>query len=151
MRHKGVIIAFSAIVAVASAGIIPTVEVIQGPGSRTILHGPDGSALKAANPGGTVLTEDHGTGLVAAGPALLPASGPALVVSGPAGSIESSYTLAGPAVVPGIAPAIAGRGTTGAIAPGAVSVLTAAAVAGEGGFVQDNIEALYDDGSYREH
>ncbi|VEN38286.1 unnamed protein product [Callosobruchus maculatus] len=147
MRYKCVFLAFSAVLAVASAGILPTVEVIQGPGSRTVLHGPDGSALNAANPGGTVLTEDHGTGLVAAGPALLPAAGPAFVVNGPAGSIESSYTLAGPAIVPGISPALAGRGVAGAIAPGATSVLTA----GQGDYVQDNIEALYDDGSYREH
>ncbi|CAH2014756.1 unnamed protein product [Acanthoscelides obtectus] len=147
MRHKLAVLTFSALVAVSTAGIIPTIEVLQGPGSKTILHGPDGSALKAANPGGTVVTEDHGTGLVAAGPAVLPAAGPALVVHGPAGWVESSYTLAGPAVVPGVAPAITGGIGGAAIAPGAKSLL----IAGEGEYGHDNIEALYDDGSYREH
>nr|CAI5833038.1 unnamed protein product [Callosobruchus analis] len=125
MRHKAILIAISAVLTVASAGIIPTVEVIQGPGSRTILHGPDGSALKAAIPG------------------------PAWAVNGPAGSIESSYTLGGPAVVPGIAPVHVDGKVAGSIAPGAASVLTA--VAEEGAYVQDNLEALYDDGSYREY
>lgn len=63
------------LVAFAQASIIPTVEVLQGPSSRTQLLGPDGSVLDASAPGGTLVTNSHGTGLVAAGPAILPAAG----------------------------------------------------------------------------
>lgn len=63
---------FLVIIAVASASVIPTVEVLQGPSSKTILYGPDGSALDSEAPGGTVVTNAQGTGLVAAGPAILP-------------------------------------------------------------------------------
>lgn len=57
----------------SNASVIPTIKVLQGPGSKTLLVGPDGSAVDSAAPGGTVVTDDHGTGLVAAGPAVLPA------------------------------------------------------------------------------
>ncbi|KAG5879416.1 hypothetical protein JTB14_027239 [Gonioctena quinquepunctata] len=97
-------------IALCCASVIPTVEVLQGPSSRTTLFGPDGGALDSAAPGGTIVTNSHGTGLVAAGPAILP-SGPALVINGPAGSITTSHTGSGLAVVPGVAPAIAAWGT----------------------------------------
>lgn len=60
------------LVTVAKAGLIPTVEILQGPGSKTTLTGPDGSALAVAAPGGAVIINGGGLGLVAAVPAILP-------------------------------------------------------------------------------
>ncbi|XP_018563056.1 uncharacterized protein LOC108904843 [Anoplophora glabripennis] len=134
-----------------NAGIIPTVEVLQGPGSKTTLLGPDGSTLSAAAPGGTVVTNDGGIGLVAAAPAILP-SGPEIVVAGPAGSIATINTLAGPAIVPA---ALAAAPAAVVASPAAVAAVSPAALLGDiestdGAYVPDNTEQLYDDGSYKE-
>ncbi|KAG5863977.1 hypothetical protein JTB14_007205 [Gonioctena quinquepunctata] len=128
---------FASSIALCCASVIPTVEVLQGPSSRTTLFGPDGGALDSAAPGGTVVTNSHGTGLVAAGPAILP-SGPALVINGPAGSIATSHTGSGLAVVPGVAPAIAAAAAWGPASQDG------------GAYVSDNSGSWGDDGSYRE-
>ncbi|KAJ8963238.1 hypothetical protein NQ318_018704 [Aromia moschata] len=60
-------------ISMTDAGLIPAVEVLQGPSSRTTLVGPDGSTLAAAAPGGTVVTGTHPGGLVAASPLALAA------------------------------------------------------------------------------
>ncbi|KAJ8943392.1 hypothetical protein NQ314_009761 [Rhamnusium bicolor] len=131
------------IISLTNASLIPNIEVLQGPSSRTTVVGPDGSALSAAAPGGTVVTDSHGAGLVAAAPAVL-ASAPEIIVSGPAGSIATSHTLAGPAVVPA-APAVT--------APPAVAANSAVLLGDiethDGAYVPDNTELLYDDGSYK--
>nr|XP_023015954.1 uncharacterized protein LOC111505393 [Leptinotarsa decemlineata] len=134
MDFKFSIVLFVFTIAHSCGSIIPTVEVLQGPGSRTTLLGPDGGAVDSAAPGGTVVTNSFGTGLVAAGPAILPAGRP-IVVSGPAGSIATSYTGAGPAIVPAAA---------------AVPVAAVRAIStDEGDYIPDISEALGDDGSYR--
>ncbi|XP_072389852.1 uncharacterized protein [Diabrotica undecimpunctata] len=142
MDVKFAAIAIFAMVSISQASIIPTVEVLQGPGSKTLLIGPDGSAIDSAAPGGTVVTNDHGSGLVAAGPAILPL-GPEIVVRSPAGSVITSHSLAGPAVVPAIAPAAE------TVISAAISVEGSAPQNAEGSYVPDNTEALYDDGSYK--
>ncbi|XP_050510974.1 uncharacterized protein LOC126887469 [Diabrotica virgifera virgifera] len=146
MDFKLAVITVFSLVSISQASIIPTVEVLQGPGSKTLLIGPDGSAIDSAAPGGTVVTNDHGSGLVAAGPAILPL-GPEIVVNSPAGSIITSHSLAGPAVVPGVVPALAP--SAGAVISAAISVEGPAAQNVEGAYVPDNTEALYDDGSYK--
>lgn len=60
------------LVTLTNAGLIPTIEILQGPGSKTTLTGPDGSAVVSAAPGGTVVINDGGLGLLAAAPAILP-------------------------------------------------------------------------------
>lgn len=124
-------------VAVGKAGVVAvkTVEVLQGPSSKTTIVGPDGAQISSVSPGGSVVIDGSG---LAAVPAVL-ASSPAVVVGGgPAGSIITSYTAAGPAVV-AAAPIVA------PIAPAVI-----AAHAGlEGEYIPDNTEQLYDDGSYR--
>ncbi|XP_044264816.1 uncharacterized protein LOC123011449 [Tribolium madens] len=131
MNSKITIILLS-LFAIAKAGLV---EVLQGPSSKTKILGPDGSAIDAVAPGGTVVTD--GQAVVPAAPAVLAAE-PATVVAGPAGSIATSHTLAGPAVVPAVAPVVAP-----AIAP----VLVAEGHEGE--YIPDNSEQLYDDGSYK--
>ncbi|KAL3287500.1 hypothetical protein HHI36_001970 [Cryptolaemus montrouzieri] len=134
----------------AHASLIPTVEVLQGPGSKTTLLGPDGSALNAAAPGGTVVT-GGAAGLVPAGPAVLGIGAP-IAVRGPAGAIITSHSLAGPAVVPAIA---AGGGIV--TAPGISRGIAVGAVLGgdpddnghEGAYLGDVSDGLHDDGSYR--
>ncbi|CAG9766206.1 unnamed protein product [Ceutorhynchus assimilis] len=91
---------FLVLFTITNAAVIPTVKVLQGPGSRTSLYGPDGSALESAAPGGTLVTDGSHPGLLAAGPAHLPSSPDIVVGGGPAGKIVTSYTLAGPAVLP---------------------------------------------------
>lgn len=125
-------------VAVSKAGVLAvrTVEVLQGPGSKTTIVGPDGAQISSVAPGGSVVID--GSGLAAA-PAVL-ASSPAVVVGGgPAGSIITSYTAAGPAVV-AAAPIVA------PIAPALIASYDGGL---EGQYVPDNTEQLYDDGSYR--
>ncbi|CAG9863664.1 unnamed protein product [Phyllotreta striolata] len=117
------------------AGVIPAINVLQGPSSKTVLLGPDGSSIDSVAPGGTVVIDEQSPGLIAA-PAQVPL-GPELVVSGPAGSIITSYTNAGPAAVPIEIPA--------AVASASIPPPTAE----EGAYVPDNTEALYDDGSYK--
>ncbi|RZC33223.1 hypothetical protein BDFB_010873 [Asbolus verrucosus] len=119
-------------VVIAQAGLIPvpSVEVLQGPSSKTRIVGPDGSAVSSISPGGTVVTD--GQAVVPAAPAFL-AAGPETVVAGPAGSIATSHTLAGPAIVPAAVAAAAIVGAEGH----------------EGEYVPDNAEQLYDDGSYK--
>ncbi|KAJ3649040.1 hypothetical protein Zmor_020802 [Zophobas morio] len=127
----------------AKAGLVavPSVEVLQGPSSKTTLVGPDGSSISSVSPGGTVVTD--GQAVVPAAPVVLAAS-PNTVVAGPAGSVITSHTLAGPAVVPVAAPAVV------AAAPLAVGPAVALVGEGhEGEYIPDNTEQLYDDGSYK--
>jgi hypothetical protein len=129
------IILLLSLVAVARAGVVavPSVEVLQGPSSKTTIVGPDGSAISSVAPGGTVVTD--GQAVVPAAPVVL-AAAPATLVAGPAGSISTTHTLAGPAVV--------------AAAPVAVAPVVVAGVEGhEGEYIPDNTEQLYDDGSYK--
>lgn len=49
----------------ANAGVVlPSASVLQGPGSRTTLVGPEGNIISSAAPGGAVVTAS-GTGVVA--------------------------------------------------------------------------------------
>ncbi|XP_060533787.1 uncharacterized protein LOC132706455 [Cylas formicarius] len=79
------------------------VKILQEPGSRTILLGPDGAVLKSRFPGGSVVTDPHAPEGILAGSAYLGSSRD-VIVGGPAGKVITSYTLAGPAVVPGVLP-----------------------------------------------
>lgn len=137
-RFQIVAIFLLSCVAVSKAGLVAvkTVEVLQGPSSKTTIVGPDGAQISSVAPGGSVVID--GSGLAAA-PAVL-ASSPAVIVGGgPAGSIITSYTAAGPAVV-AAAPIVA------PLAPTLIAGLSADQ---EGKYIPDNTEQLYDDGSYR--
>ncbi|ERL85532.1 uncharacterized protein LOC109540635 [Dendroctonus ponderosae] len=125
---------------VASAATIPTVKVLQGPGSKTTVYGPDGSTLQSVFPGGTLTTAAENPGLVAAGPANLPSSHEVVVGGGVAGKIVTAYTLAGPALVPAV--------PVGAIGS---SVLADSLLAGVSAPLEhfEIGEGLHDDGSYR--
>ncbi|XP_044747256.1 collagen alpha-2(I) chain-like [Coccinella septempunctata] len=139
-----VLLAFSCCLVASQSSLIPTVEVLQGPSSKTTLLGPDGSALNAAAPGGTVVT-GGAAGLVPAGPAVLGVGAP-IAVRGPAGAIITSHSLAGPAVVPAVAagaPIVGARG----IAIGALG--DPDDNGHEGAYLGDISEAWHDDGSYR--
>ncbi|KAK9872422.1 hypothetical protein WA026_017880 [Henosepilachna vigintioctopunctata] len=148
MQQK-VFLAFFFTFAASCASVIPTVEVLQGPSSKTTLLGPDGSALNAAAPGGTVVTRG-GAGLVPAGPALLGVGAP-IAVRGPAGAIITSYSGAGPAVVPAV---VAGGGIVAAPAVhGGVAV--GGIIGGDpddngyqGAYLGDNSGAWHDGGAY---
>ncbi|XP_045474002.1 uncharacterized protein LOC123680250 [Harmonia axyridis] len=139
-----IFLAFSCLFVASQASLIPSVEVLQGPSSRTTLLGPDGSALNAAAPGGTVVT-GGAAGLIPAGPAVLGIGAP-IAVRGPAGAVITSHSLGGPAVVPGLVAAAP------LVAPGRIAL----GVGGdpddnghEGAYLGDISEAWHDDGSYR--
>ncbi|KAK5643140.1 hypothetical protein RI129_006985 [Pyrocoelia pectoralis] len=128
-------------VAVANAGIIPgaiveTIDggaVIQGPSSRTAVHGPDGSVIAADAPGGAVIAGPKSGGVVAAAPA----------------AVVASPFIAGPHVVGGpLARTVVAH--SGPIVAGAHFgyPLFAPGSGIEGQYVHDYTETLYDNGQY---
>lgn len=139
-----VVLAFFFVFVATKASLIPTVEVLQGPSSRTTVIGPDGSAVNAAAPGGQVVT-GGAAGLVPTGPAILGVV-PPIAVRGPAGAILTSHSLAGPAVVPAVAAGIP------AVAAGRIAVGVANDPddnGHQGAYLGDISEAGHDDGSWR--
>ncbi|XP_030766348.1 cuticle protein LPCP-23-like [Sitophilus oryzae] len=52
-------ITFFAFVAAANAGYYPSAKILQGPSSKTTIVGPDGSAISAVAPGGSIIHEEH--------------------------------------------------------------------------------------------
>ncbi|KAF5274278.1 hypothetical protein FQR65_LT04396 [Abscondita terminalis] len=124
--------------ATSNAGIIPGAiidhgdsAVIQGPSSRTAVHGPDGSVIAADAPGGAVVAAKS-SGLLAH----------SAVVSAP--------VLAHSALIPGVvahhAPLVAHGG---ALLRGSIGYPLFAPGSGiEGQYVHDFTETLYDNGQY---
>lgn len=108
-----------AVFTISHASYIPTVQILQGPSSKTSLFGPDGSKLAATAPGGTVITDPKAAaaGLAPVGPAILPAAKPELTIGGPAGYIKTAYTLGGPALAPAAPLLIVGPAPAHAPAP----------------------------------
>ncbi|CAH1163526.1 unnamed protein product [Phaedon cochleariae] len=77
------IVAFFATLAATNAGII------QGPSSRSVVAGPDGSVISSAAPGGQIITEEH-PGVVAHAAPVVAYSSP--VVSAYSGPVVSAYS-----------------------------------------------------------
>ncbi|RZC32141.1 hypothetical protein BDFB_003847 [Asbolus verrucosus] len=101
------VVVFLAALACASAGIIasPAAQVLQGPSSRTTIVGPDGSAISAVAPGGSIVTDSQ-PAVVAQTVAAAPLVAAAPVVAGPAvvaapSVLAARSVLAGPSLVAG--------------------------------------------------
>lgn len=150
------IIAF--IVGVANASVIPIAgqieqdvfpgiaseELIQGPSTKTRLLGPDGSQIAADAPGGRILANEVipvvalpvvGVKAIVAEPVIaLPAQEPVVAIAKSLEPID-------------IAPIV--LNTVAEAAP-IVTETIVSSDDSEGQYVPDNIEKLYDDGSYKE-
>ncbi|CAH1163527.1 unnamed protein product [Phaedon cochleariae] len=86
------IVTFFAALAVTNAGVLaPSASIIQGPSSRTIVAGPDGSVISSVAPGGQIISEASPT--VVAGAAPILASPVVSTYSSPALSAYSSPVL----------------------------------------------------------
>ncbi|KAK4886638.1 hypothetical protein RN001_002909 [Aquatica leii] len=132
-------------VATSNAGIIPGAiidhgdsAVIQGPSSRSAVHGPDGSVIAADAPGGTVVAAKSSglvahTGFVAAAPVVAHA---APFISAP---VVRHSVVAHHAPLIGHAPVLRGSIGYPYFAPGSGI---------EGQYLHDFTETLYDDGQY---
>lgn len=130
---------FVAIAVISAAVFASAANILQGPGSRGTIVGPDGSSIVAAVQGGAIVADETpGAAAYAAAPVpvatILAAPAPAAVapvVAAPA------VVAAAPAPVAFAAPVAATEGTT--VYPSE----------DEGQYVPDNLEKLYDDGSYK--
>ncbi|XP_076267659.1 uncharacterized protein LOC143200816 [Rhynchophorus ferrugineus] len=149
MASKFLLLFYFVIYAVSSE--LPTVKVLQGPGSQTSLYGPDGSSLKSSAPGGTVIADpDAPVGVAVPGPAISPSSPEIVIGDYLVGRIVTSYSLPGAAIVPAVFPKVATAPLIPAADTRLVSLLPRADGGLEGQYIPDASEALYDDGSYKE-